>query len=74
VTRTNRVVRYRWIPVHHHRRHVRYYKTIRYTVTVNVQQTQPNALYQTLVADAHTFYASQPVPYSTGTCTKPAIS
>ena len=74
VTRTKRVVRYRWIRVHHHRRHVRYYKTIRYTVTVNVQQTQPNPLYQTLVADAHTFYTSdQAPPYNTGTCTEPAV-
>jgi hypothetical protein len=74
VTRTKRVIRYRWKRIHHHHRRVRYYKTIRYTVTVNVQQTQANPLYQTLVTDAQTFYASQPVPYSTGTCTEPAIS
>jgi hypothetical protein len=73
VTRTRRVVRYRWRRIHHHRRRVRYFKRIRHTVTVYVQHTQPNSLHQTLVADAHTFYASQPVPYSTGTCTKPAI-
>ena len=73
VTRTKRVVRYKWVRVHHHRRHVRYYKTIRYTVRVYVQQRQPNALYQTLVTDAQTSYASQPAPYSTGTCTEPAI-
>jgi hypothetical protein len=73
VTRTKRVVRYRWTRIHHHRRHVRYHKTIRYTVTVNVARTQPNQLYQTLVNDAHTVYASQPAPYNTGTCTEPAI-
>ena len=62
VTRTKRVARYRWTWIHHQRRHVRYYKTIRYTVTVKVKQTRPNPLYKTLVTDAQTFYASQPVP------------
>jgi hypothetical protein len=73
VTRTKRVVRYRWRWIHHHRRRVRYHKTIRYRVWVNVQHTQANPLHQTLVADAQTSYASQPPPYSTGTCTEPAI-
>ena len=73
VIRTKRVVRYRWRWIHHHRRHIRYYKRIRYRVTVYVRQTQPNALHQTLVNDAKASYASQPPPYNTGTCTEPAI-
>jgi hypothetical protein len=50
------------------------YKTVTVTVTVQVpeQQTVPNPLYQTLVADAIDFRTNhQPPPYNDGPCTTP---
>jgi hypothetical protein len=47
------------------------YKTVTVTVTVQAteQQTAPNPLYQTLVADAIDFRNNQPPPYNDGSFT-----
>jgi hypothetical protein len=47
------------------------YKTVTTTVSMRVpqQQTNPNPTWTTLVADAQSFYQSQPYPYNAGTCT-----
>lgn len=88
-TQTKRVAEYQRVRVTHHKRlangqirrwytyrRVLHYKSVTTTTTVQVpqQQTVPNPLYQTLVADAQAFYLSQPSPYNAGTCTAPPIA
>jgi len=85
-THSKNVAYYVRVPVRHHRtlkngkiktwrtyKKVLRHKTVTTTTTVQVpeQQTVPNPLYQTLVADAQATYQSQPAPYNTGTCTAP---
>ena len=70
------------IRVKHHRRvngrtrtwYTRKWVTRHRMVSVPLTVTNPNPLYETLVADAQTFYNSQPPPYNAGTCTAPAVS
>jgi hypothetical protein len=55
------------------RQRVRTYvtKTVTTYTTQTSQTTAANPEYQTLVADAHSFYASQPPPYNAGSCPAP---
>ena len=54
--------------VHRHGRWVWIVKRVRRVVVVHVQRTVPNPDYVNLVQASQQFYASQPPPYSTGTC------
>jgi hypothetical protein len=72
VTKTVALKRVVWrkkrVRVRRHGRWVRIVKRVPHVVTAYEQRTVQNADYVDLVQAAQQFYASQPPPYSTGSC------
>jgi hypothetical protein len=72
VTKTVAVKRVVWrkkrVRARRHGRWVRIVKRVPHVITAYEQRTVQNADYADLVQAAQQFYASQPPPYSTGTC------
>jgi hypothetical protein len=63
---------WKWRRVHEKRQRVRVKVTVKTTRYVQVPQTTtataPNPTFQTMIANAQSFYSQQPAPYNTGTC------